>query len=64
MSATYKHLPTIEAIFEKTEGLHLKKKEKKRSETSNQKFDCTRRKSLFEQTITKIMDKQCQSQQH
>ena len=71
-SATYKHLPTIEAIFEKTEGLHLKKKKnetkkkkkKKRSETSNQKFDCTRRKSLFEQTITKIMDKQCQSQQH
>ena len=28
MSATYKHLPTIEAIFEKTEGLHLKKKKK------------------------------------
>ena len=28
-SATYKHLPTIEAIFEKTEGLHLKKKKKK-----------------------------------
>ena len=56
-SATYKHLPTVEAIFEKTEGLHLKKKKKKRSKTSNQKFDCTRRKSLFEQTITKIMDK-------
>ena len=29
-SATYKHLPTVEAIFEKTEGLHLKKKKKKK----------------------------------
>ena len=30
--ATDKHLPTIEAIFEKTEGFHLKKhKEKKRN---------------------------------
>ena len=37
-SATYKHLPTIEAIFEKTEGLHLKKKKKKKNETN---FDLT-----------------------
>ena len=35
MSATYKHLPTIEAIFEKTEGLHLKKKKEAKLATRN-----------------------------